>query len=308
MNRDLAIETDRVTKLYGTTVGCQDVTLAVEPGHVFGFLGPNGAGKSTLVKVLAGLHRATSGTAYLFGQEVGTPAAGRLLGFVPELFGLPAWARAGDLLRFYGRVSDVPEGELSRRIDAVMEKVGLSPRLRSARVGSFSKGMRQRLCIGAALLHSPRVLILDEPTSALDPVGRREVRDLILTLRKEGVAVFLNSHMLSEVEAVADQVAIIRSGRIVMSGTPAELMAGSLVVQVAVEPFTPALERSLGELGRLEHQARGRVLLHLHRQEDLPQVAPRVLAQGAALLELNPQRPSLEDLFMAAVGEVQQDA
>jgi len=308
MNRGLAIQADRVTKLYGATVGCQNVTLAVEAGQVFGFLGPNGAGKSTLVKVLAGLHRATSGSAYIFGYPVGTPEAGRLLGFVPELFGMPTWARAGDLLRFYGQVSDVPARELSRRIDEVLERVGLSPHLRSARVGSFSKGMRQRLCIAAALLHRPRVLILDEPTSALDPVGRREVRDLILALREEGVAVFLNSHLLSEVEAVADSVAIIRAGCIVMSGTPADLMGGSLVARLRADPFTPALERSLGELGRVEHQAGGRVLLHLRREEDLAQVAPRVLAQGAVLLELIPQRQSLEDLFMAAVGEVEPDA
>ncbi len=296
-----AILTDGLTKRYGKAVGCENVSLAVPPGVVFGFLGPNGAGKSTVVKVLAGLHAATSGTAHIFGHPAGSLAAGRLLGFVPEMFGVPVWPSAAELLRFYGNLSDVPARELEHRIDEALMRVGLPVDVRSKRVGGFSKGMRQRLCIAVALLHRPRLLLLDEPTSALDPVGRREVRDLIVSLRQEGTTVLLNSHILSDVEMVADQVAIIRSGRIVMAGTPAELVGGSVTVTVALSQLTPALERSLSALGRLEHQSAGRVLLHLNHAGDIGEIARAVVQAGAQLTELTPHRQSLEDLFLVAM-------
>jgi ABC-2 type transport system ATP-binding protein len=304
MESTLAICTENLTKRWGQTVGCRDVCLAIPSGQVFGFLGPNGAGKSTVVKVLAGLHAATSGRAEIFGHRAGSPAATRLLGFVPEIFGVPAWPTAGELLRFYGNLSEVPARQLPGRMSEVLELVGLPPAVQSQRVGTFSKGMRQRLCIASALLHQPRLLLLDEPTSALDPVGRREVRDLIIHLRQEGVTVLLNSHILSDVEMVADQVAIIRRGQIVMSGNPAALVDGSLTAAVRAEPFSPAVERALGALGRVEPRGGGRVLLHLRQPDDLAAVAPAVMAAGSALLELTPQRESLEALFMDAVAEV----
>lgn len=301
MFSEFAVYAEGLTKLYGRQAGCQDVTLAVSPGQVFGFLGPNGAGKSTFVKVLAGLHAPTAGFAYLFGHPAGSLAAGRLLGFVPELFGVPTWPNATELLRYYGSVSEVPAGDLSRRIDEVLERVGLPLPVKQKRVGEYSKGMRQRLCIAAALLHRPRLLLLDEPTSALDPVGRREVRDLIVSLRSEGVTVFLNSHLLSEVEQVADQVAIISAGRIVMAGTPDQLLAGSCTVTLRADPVTPALELRLAQLGRVTRDPGGRLLLQLNHPDGLRQVAAAVHAAGATLLELTPQRHTLEELFMDVV-------
>ncbi|MDB4897884.1 MAG: transporter related [Firmicutes bacterium] len=308
MDSALAICTENLTKHYGQTPGCRDVSMAVPAGQVFGFLGPNGAGKSTVVKVLAGLHAPTSGTATIFGHPAGSPAATRLLGFVPELFGLPGWPTAGELLRFYGNLNEMTGRELSARIDEVIERVGLPPSVRTQRIGTFSKGMRQRLCIATALLHRPRLLLLDEPTSALDPVGRREVRDLIILLRQERTTVLLNSHILSDVEMVADQVAIIRKGQIVMSGNPAALVAGNLSVMVQAEPFSPAVERALAVLGRVEPRGGGRALLHLNQPDDLGAVAPAIMASGSHLLELTPQRESLEDLFLGAIGEVKAGA
>lgn len=301
---ELAIQTENLTKLYGHTVGCADVNLAVPAGQIFGFLGPNGAGKSTVIKMLAGLHAPTRGSARIFGFPAGSAEAGCRLGFVPELFGLPLWPTAGELLRYYGQVSDVPAWELNRRIDEVIEQVGLPQSIQTQRVGAFSKGMRQRLCIGAALLHRPDLLMLDEPTSALDPIGRREVRDLMITLRQGGTTVLLNSHILSDVEMVADQVAIIRKGRILMSGSPTDLVAGELTVAIKAEPLTPAVEAALARLGQTEAQGGGRLLLHLRDAAALGEVAGAVLGAGARLLELTPQRRSLEELFLDAMEEV----
>lgn len=303
-----AVYADGVTKRYGNTVGCEEVSLSVLPGHVFGLLGPNGAGKSTLVKVLAGLHAPTAGRALIFGHPAGTLAASRLIGYVPELFGVPAWPTARQLLRFYGQISDVPMGELNRRIDEALERVGL-PLAETAdrRVGGFSKGMRQRLTIAAALVHRPKLLVLDEPTSALDPIGRREVRDLMLDLKAEGVTIFLNSHLLDDVERVADWVAIIRAGRVILEGAPDELMGNPRRVLVRTFPVAPAVAAALQPLGQVSQEG-GAFLLDLAHPEDLGQVASAVQAAGARLLELAPQRPSLEDLFVSAVEEVGGDA
>lgn len=299
----LAIHTENLTKHYGKTVGCQDVCLAVPAGQVFGFLGPNGAGKSTVVKMLVGLHAPTAGTASIFGHPAGSVAASRLVGFVPELFGVPLWPTAAELLRFYGEVSEVPVRELSFRVDAVLEQVGLPMSVKQQKVGSFSKGMRQRLCIATALLHQPRLLILDEPTSALDPVGRREVRDLIARLRAQGSTVLLNSHILSDVEMVADHVAIIRQGRIILDGRPADLAAHTMTVTLRVAPMGPGVTHALAALGTLEPREDGLLRLHLRSADDLGEVAAAVVGAGARLLELTPQRQSLEDLFMGAVRE-----
>lgn len=303
MSHQLAIMTEGLTKRYGKSRGCEGVSLAVPAGQIFGFLGPNGAGKSTVVKVLAGLHAPTSGSASIFGHAAGSPAAGRLLGFVPELFGVPVWATAHEMLCFYAQVSEIPAREIASRVDESLQRVGLPAGVGKQKTGAFSKGMRQRLCIAAAMLHRPRLLLLDEPTSALDPVGRREIRDLMLSLRKEGTTILLNSHILSDVEMVADRVAIIVAGRIIMAGPPSELVVGSLSVRLHADPVSPELERSLARLGRLEQQGAGRLFLHLNRHEDLGQVAQAVVASGAQLLELTPQRRSLEELFMTAVDE-----
>ncbi|HET7767974.1 MAG TPA: ABC transporter ATP-binding protein, partial [Chloroflexota bacterium] len=202
----LAVETRSLRKEYGGRVAVASLSLAVPEGEVFGFLGPNGAGKSTTVKMLVGLVRPTSGGGTLFGHPLGDPAGRRSLGFLPEQFRFHEWLRAEEFLEFHASLYGVPTRERPKRIAEALQLVGLEARAHDALRG-FSKGMLQRIGIGQALIADPRLVILDEPTSALDPIGRREVRDLIRTLRSRGVAVFLNSHLLSEVELVCDRVA-----------------------------------------------------------------------------------------------------
>src|SRR5215204_7354068 len=215
-----ALLVDEAAKRYGRVQALDGVSLEVQPGELVGLLGPNGAGKSTLVKIACGLIRASHGRAEICGAPAGSPGARAALGYLAELFRFPGWYSADEVLRLHQRLASSPGGADERA--RLLELVGLAE-ARAVRVDAMSKGMQQRLGIAQALVGSPPMLLLDEPTSALDPVGRRVVRDLLRELRRRDVAVVLSSHLLSEVELVCDRVAILVGGRIVASGTPAEL-------------------------------------------------------------------------------------
>lgn len=186
--------------------------LTVQPGEVFGFLGPNGAGKTTTVKILLGLVAPTSGSSHLLGRPSGNAEARRRVGYLPENFRFHDWLTGYQLLDFHARLAGVEAAERRARIPRVLDMVGLGGR-GNDRIRGYSKGMTQRIGLAQAIIHEPDLVLLDEPTSALDPVGRREVRDLIRSLRARGMTVFLNSHLLSEVEMVCDRVAIVEIGR-----------------------------------------------------------------------------------------------
>jgi ABC-2 type transport system ATP-binding protein len=209
-----------LAKSYGGTEALAGVDLEVGEGELVGLLGPNGAGKSTLVKITCGLVRASAGTAKVRGAPAGSLAARRSLGDLAELFRFPGWCSANELLELHQRLSG-SAGGAEERLE-LLELVGLTA-ARDRRVEAMSKGMQQRLGIAQALVGSPPILLLDEPTSALDPVGRRTVRGLLEELRRRGISVLLNSHLLSEVELVCDRVAILLDGRLVAEGAPSEL-------------------------------------------------------------------------------------
>jgi ABC-2 type transport system ATP-binding protein len=198
------------------------VTFQLEPGQAFGLLGPNGAGKSTVVKMIAGLLRPDSGTVSLFGSDPGNAGARQGLGFSPEDPDFPKFLRAAEVLDYFASLLGLDETERKRRIPETLQFAGLDQERRQIR--QFSKGMKQRLGIAQAILGRPKLLILDEPTADLDPLGRRDVRALIDRLKESGVAVLLNSHLLSEVELVCDTVAIMAKGRVLKEGTMAEVV------------------------------------------------------------------------------------
>ncbi len=223
------IAVDGLTKTYGSALmksrlinALAGVTLKTFPGEVFGLLGPNGAGKTTLIKILLGVVRASAGEAKLFEEPAGSIAARRRVGYLPESLRIDRHHSARSALYFYGRMSRLPVETIASRIDPLLELVGLRGRDREP-VRRFSKGMYQRLGLAQALLHDPDLLILDEPTDGLDPVGRREVRRLLLELKARGKSIFLNSHILQEVELVCDRVAIMSNGTVRGSGTIADL-------------------------------------------------------------------------------------
>jgi ABC-2 type transport system ATP-binding protein len=310
----LAVETVGLRKEYGRRIAVANLSLAVPEGEVFGFLGPNGAGKSTTVKMLVGLARPSGGEGRLFGKPLGDTGARRYLGFLPEQFRFHEWLRAEEFLEFHASLYGVPKRERPARIAEALKLVGLEARAHDA-LRTFSKGMLQRIGIGQALIADPKLVILDEPTSALDPIGRRDVRDLIRTLRERGVAVFLNSHLLSEVEMVCDRVAIIDRGRVVRQGAIGELVAGVLEVEVRVEGASPALLAQLAERWPGATRTGGatapssdpdgtgvRTLRYVLQDErEVAGMADLIVQDGARLLALVPHQATLEELFIESV-------
>jgi ABC-2 type transport system ATP-binding protein len=295
-----AIETAGVHKAFGRRVALHDLTVRVEPGEVFGFLGPNGAGKTTAVKILAGLVRPTHGTARVLGFSAGDPRARRRLGYLPEQFRFQEWATGEELLDFHGRLAGLPATARRERIDVVLDQVGLGGRGRD-RIGGYSKGMTQRIGLAQTLIAGPALVLLDEPTSALDPVGRRDVRALIQQLRADGVTVFLNSHLLSEVELVCDRVAIIDRGRVVRTGRLDELMGPVVHLRLDVDRVDEALLTALERYGDLTDVAATSVTITIDDAATAADVGELVVRNGYRLFALVPAQQSLEDIFVDLV-------
>jgi ABC-2 type transport system ATP-binding protein len=300
---DLAIETHGLRKVYGSKIAVHDVTISVPKGEVFGFLGPNGAGKSTTMKMLLGLAFPTSGTARLLGQPLGSMIAKRQIGFLPEQFRFHEWLRGTEFLDFHGELSGVSRADRQRKIPEVLELVGLEGR-GSDRLRTYSKGMLQRIGLAQALLNDPALIFLDEPTSALDPIGRREVRDIIRVLKARGMTVFLNSHILSEVESVCDRVAIVDRGRVVRYGPLEELLRESLEVELLLGAYDQALIDQIAEFGAIESREAGHhniIRMRLDSLDTVPALVNAISRTGVAIYGVTPHRRSLEDVFLGAV-------
>ena len=296
----MVLEIEKLTKMYGNRVGCLDVCLSVEEGQIFGLLGPNGAGKSTLVKMLVGLLMPISGSARVLGEPLGSVAVRRRIGYLPETFSYQPYLTGAELLAFHASLCGVSPYEARKRIPEIMGMVGLSGK-EGQRIGTYSKGMRQRIGLACALVNDPDLVFLDEPTSALDPLGRREVRQILLSLRDRGKSVFLNSHLLSEVEMVCDHVSIIDRGRIVRTGSLDELLAGAVEVELEVEGMNQSMLDDLRRLGR-GVSAKGRtVAVSVDSRDAIPSLVDAVLRHGGRLYALEARHRSLEDLYVSLV-------
>lgn len=298
------IETRQLRKVFGRKVAVDSLTLEVRRGEVFGFLGPNGAGKTTAIKMLMGLVHPTSGSASILGKPVGDVKVRERIGFLPEHFRFHDWLRADEFLDWHGELYGMSPEVRAKRIPEVLSLVGLTNESKQ-RLRTFSKGMQQRIGIAQALLNDPEIVFLDEPTSALDPLGRRDVRDLIKRLRAQGVTVFLNSHLLSEVEMVCDRVVIIDHGRVIRQGTLTELLTSQFEIDVRVANLTPAMVEAVRPL-TVSLATYGDVLRVAVRDNGaIPEVAETIIRNGGKLYELTPRRSSLEDLFVRAIEEEQ---
>lgn len=300
---DLAIETQALRKVYGGKIAVDDVTIAVPKGEVFGFLGPNGAGKSTTMKMLLGLAFPTSGTARLLGHPLGSMAAKRQIGFLPEQFRFHEWLRGTEFLDFHGELGGVSRADRRRKIPEVLELVGLTGR-GDDRLRTYSKGMLQRIGLAQALINDPALIFLDEPTSALDPIGRREVRDIIRVLKARGMTVFLNSHILSEVETVCDRVAIVDRGRVVRYGPLEELLREALEVELLLGAYDEAMISQIAEFGAIESREAGHhntIRVRMDSLDTVPALVNMIAHAGVAIYGVTPHRRSLEDVFLGAV-------
>jgi ABC-2 type transport system ATP-binding protein len=295
-----AVHLEHVTKRYGNVVALDDLTLSVRDG-AFGFLGPNGAGKTTAVKILLGLTRPTSGSGSLAGGALGSkPSLGRI-GYLPELFRYQSWLTAREVLALHCELAGIERARWAAEIDGTLATVGLADR-GDSRVGTFSKGMQQRLGLGVALLGDPAVVLLDEPTSALDPVGRHDVREIIRALRENGTVVFLNSHLLSEVEQVCDAVAIVDRGKVIAQGNLSELLRTSSV-RIRATELSREGRAALARFGELDDGADGAIVIRGIDGERIPDLVSAAVSAGARVYAVEPQHETLEERFLRLLGQ-----
>ena len=295
-----AIHCVDLAKRYGKTVALAGLTMTVPRGEVFGFLGPNGAGKTTAVKLLVGLVRPTSGEAWLLGRPLGERQVRRRIGYLPELFRYQPWLSAREVLRVHCELARLPRSSWREEIDTALQVAGLTERS-SDRVGTYSKGMQQRLGLGVALLGRPELVFLDEPTSALDPVGRHDVRQILHHLRDRGTAVFLNSHLLTEVEMVCDRVAMVDRGRVIASGTLDELLGGKSC-RVRVTGLDPRQRGGLNRFGELDDDGEWITVRGLE-PERVPELVQEIVRLGGRVYAVEPRQLSLEDRFLQLLGD-----
>jgi ABC-2 type transport system ATP-binding protein len=296
------IETDGLRKTYGAVEALKGVSLSVNRGEIFGLLGQNGAGKSTLIKILLGIVRKTDGNATLLGETAGRADIRKRVGYLPEDHQFPQYHTGASLLHFYGQLYGMSRDDRRRKIPEVLETVGIRKRM-DYKLRTYSKGMKQRLGIAQAIFHDPDVIFLDEPTDGVDPVGRKELRELFEKLRDEGKTVFVNSHLLGEVELMCDRVAILQRGEMVQIGTVAELtkQEGRYVVGLAAGEELPAEE--LGKLGLRCHKQGDRWEIVVENEAEIDRAVRLIGELGLKLRHLVAKKQSLEDVFVEMVDQ-----
>lgn len=299
------IVTENLTKTYASGwpgrpafVALDGLSLTVRRGEIFGFLGPNGAGKTTTLKILMGLVRATSGTALLLGQPAGDVETRRRIGFLPESPYFYDYLTAEEFLGFYGRLAGLSRAAITQRVTDLLELVGLVD-ARTRQLRKFSKGMLQRVGLAQALIHDPELIILDEPMTGLDPVGRKQVRDLILSLRDCGKTVCFSTHILHDVEMICDRVGIVMKGRLVASGRVDELVRQDHTrsVEVVCQQLKVEGNAFIHSLATRVLQQGQQCLIVLPSPDAVDALVGEIRRQGGRLLSVTPHKASLEDLF-----------
>lgn len=301
---DFAIDITGAAKTYrGKVRALRGVDMRVHRGEIFGLLGPNGAGKSTLVKILMTVIRATECRGTMLGRPVGEKKVLAKVGYLPEHHRFPDYLKGWQVLDFYGAMAGVPRRDRKKRIDSLLELVGMGA-WRGKRIKQYSKGMRQRVGLAQALMNDPELVLLDEPTDGVDPVGRRDIRGICQRLKDEGRTVFINSHLLSELEMVCDRVAILVQGEVASQGTIDELTAGQryYAVELADAASAGDIAGALG--GRFDDGIKiegPTLVLPTTEPARVQPVIDEIRKRGETIVSVRLSRPSLEDLFMQAV-------
>jgi ABC-2 type transport system ATP-binding protein len=305
---DIAIAVRDLTKTYRTPFrrkkveALRGVTFSVKRGHIFGFVGPNGAGKTTTIRTLMGLIKPSSGTASIGGKPVPSRAARARVGFLPESPYFYDYLTVGELLDLAGRLFGIPRDVRKQRANELIERVGLD-RARSQNLKKFSKGMLQRAGLAQALMSDPEIVVLDEPMSGLDPLGRKEIRDLMLELRDKGKTVFFSTHILSDVEAITDDIAIIARGQLQAQGTPAELVTKTLLGTEITVRSENELDGELTANASRVLRAGNAITVVLPSDVDVDVWIDRAHAAGAKIVAVSPRHETLEDLFLREVAK-----
>ena len=306
-NGPWAIDIQDVEKRYKRVRALRGVTLKVANGSVFGLLGPNGAGKSTLVKVMLTIVRATKARGTVLGHPVGSKKPLRNIGFLPEHHRMPPYLTGRQVVRFYGALGDMTKHDRRVRGNALIERVGLAQDA-DRKIGGYSKGMLQRIGLAQALVTDPDLLFLDEPTDGVDPVGRREIREHLLELKDEGKTIFVNSHILSELEPICDEVAILNRGSLVKQGDIKELTSGSARYELVLSGAAPlaAMPQLPGDaIAEVEAVAGVTPQLRIVVQDPDPATIQPIVdaarGEGREIVSVYPRRESLEELFIRTV-------
>jgi ABC-2 type transport system ATP-binding protein len=276
------------------------VSLHVGEGRVFGLLGPNGAGKTTLVKLLLGILHPTSGDAQLFGKPVADYLLRQRIGYLPENHRYPDFLKGGSVMDYFGRFAGVAKEPRQQRIPELLKLVGME-KWANTKIRKYSKGMMQRLGLAVAMINDPDLLLLDEPTDGVDPIGRKEIRDIILHLKQEGKTIFINSHLLSEVEMVCDEVAIMNKGKIVVQGAVAQLTNIGLSYRIQTSPLAEAVKTNLrASFAKLESQ-NGHFEVTVQDHAELNRLIDQLRNNQAEIHSIVPQKRTLEESFFAAI-------
>ena len=291
-----AVHTIELRKEFRGTVALRGLSMTVGRGEVFGFLGPNGAGKTTAVKLLLGLIRPSSGEAMVLGAPAGDRETRRRIGYLPELFRYQSWLSAREVLALHCQLLQLPRAQFGGSIEVTLETVGLSER-GNDKVGTFSKGMQQRLGLGVALLSHPELVVLDEPTSALDPLGRHDVREVIRNLRSRGTTVFLNTHLLEEAEQVCDRVCVIDHGRSVAMGTLAELVGRASSVRLKISGLGDGWWRDFARFGNWRPEGEWLTVDQVGPRL-IPELVDAIVGIGGRVEAVIPDHKSLEERFI----------
>ena len=300
-----AIQTIELTKHYRSSAfkrnnipALEKVSISVEEGEIFGLLGPNGAGKTTFVKLILSIVHPTSGTATVLGYPLGKRVLKEHCGYLPENHRYPGFLNALDTLLLFGRLNNLQKEDLTSKAFSLLELVGLKDWAK-VKTKKYSKGMLQRLGLAQALINDPKLLFLDEPTDGVDPIGRKEIRDLLLNLKAQGTTIFLNSHLLSEVEMICDRVTILNKGKVVRTGTIAELTTQKLayIIQLS-SPLTQVSREQLQQTNLPIEYQDSNLIVSLHEKSELNTIIDILRASGIGIESMNQQKTSLEDYFM----------
>lgn len=275
------------------------LTLSIGRGEIYGFLGPNGAGKTTTIKILLGLLKSTSGKAEIFGKPAGNVQVRARIGFLPESPYFYEYLTAEEFLTFYGHLAGLDRTELNSRVTQLLRLVGMTE-VRTRQLRKFSKGMLQRVGLAQALIHDPELVILDEPMSGLDPIGRKQIRDIILSLREQGKTVFFSSHIIPDVEMICDRVGIMMNGKLVATGRVDELVGQGQTksVEIVCEGISPQKVSAISPVATRVLQRGRQSLLIISGADGLDDVLGRLRAEGGRLISAIPQKSSLEELFV----------
>jgi ABC-2 type transport system ATP-binding protein len=303
-----AIEITGLTKVYSSSFGkrkveaLSDLNLNVPEGTIFGFLGPNGAGKTTLIKLLLGIIFPTSGSAKILGGEINNYSIKSKIGYLPENHKYPTYLSGGEVLQFFGKLSGLDGLELDKKIDEKLELVQMT-KWKKSKVKTYSKGMMQRLGLAQAMLNDPKLIYLDEPTDGVDPIGRKEIRDILIELKNDHKTIFLNSHLLSEVELITDRVGILNKGKLLREGTVQELTEKKEEYKISVEGSIESLPAEVKQEANFSSMGGGYYSFRVADTQGLNRILDLLRNNGVIIKEMVQQKNTLEDMFISLIKE-----